>query len=96
MSRLVTLLLACACLVFAGCEQYVARSFGGKIQYQLPEGAQLIGMTWKDVDLWVLYYLPQKGQCVFAESAAIGVLEGSVVIDKCNPATLHTAPTPLR
>lgn len=89
MTRIASLLLACACLFLTGCEQYFARSFGGTTQYRLPAGAQLVSMTWKGSDLWVLYYLPDTGKCVFAESAAIGILEGSVILEKCNPVTLN-------
>lgn len=90
MTRIASLLLACACLALTGCEQYVARSFGGTTKYSLPAGAQLVSMTWKDSDLWVLYYLPDTGKCVFAESSAIGMLEGSVILEKCNPVALNT------
>jgi len=88
MTRIASLLLACACLVLTGCEQYVARSFGGTTNYSLPAGAQLVSMTWKGSDLWVLYYMPDTGKCVFAESSTVGMLEGSVILEKCNPVAL--------
>lgn len=64
-----------------------ARRFGGKLEYKLPAGAQLVSMTWRDADLWVLYYDPKTQRCVFVDSSELGYREGQVVAPDYRPVT---------
>lgn len=91
--RKLTLALALLCsLVLAGCDRYIARKYGGNVTLtELPANAKLINLTWKDYSLWMLYYLPDTKQCVFKESASVGVFEGAVTIPNCNPLMLGDA-----
>lgn len=74
--------------VLSGCGQYVARHFGGDISTNIPPGTQLVSMSWKGTDLWVLYFDPVSKTCVFKESSTLGVAEGSVTLKNCNPVAL--------
>lgn len=83
------ILIVAVALALAGCDQYVTRTFGGETKLAIPSGTQLMSMTWKGTDLWYLYYNPETNRCVFQESSAVGVMEGSVVIQNCNPVGAH-------
>lgn len=67
-----------------GGSQAASRRLGATTSLAIPPGAQLVSMTWKEDSLWHLYYLPAENKCVFRESAPLGVLEGSVVVQNCN------------
>ena len=81
-------IIAAAVLALAGCDQYVTRTFGGETKIHIPIGTQLVSMTWKGTDLWYLYYNPETNRCVFQESSTVGVMEGKVVVENCNPVTV--------
>lgn len=81
--------LAILALALTGCDQYLARSYGGTATTRIPAGAQLVTVTWKGAELWVLYYDPKTKECVFAEDSALNVLEGTVKIPDCNPVQLR-------
>ena len=83
------ILIVAAALALAGCDQYVTRTFGGETTLAIPSGTQLVSMTWKGTDLWYLYFDPKTNRCVFQESSAVGMMEGSVVIQNCNPVGAH-------
>lgn len=83
------ILIVAAALALVGCDQYVTRTFGGETKLEIPSGTQLVSMTWKGTDLWYLYYNPETNRCVFQESSAVGMMEGSVVIQNCNPVMFH-------
>lgn len=89
-SLTVATILAClmALAMLSGCDQMVTRSFGGTTTYNLPAGTELVSLTWKDSNLWVLYYEAATKRCVFAEQAWAGNLEGKVIIPNCNPLQL--------
>lgn len=82
------LLSALAVIALAGCDQSLTRNFGGTTNVSIPQDAQLLNVTWKEHNLWVLYFEPSTGRCVFKEQSVVGVLQGSVVIEKCNPLTV--------
>ena len=78
-------LLATLLLVgLTGCDQWVARKYGGNIEQTIPANAQLVTVTWKDSDMWYMYYIPETNTCAFKESSAVGVFEGSVTFPNCN------------
>ncbi len=94
MRSLVLALAASSLALLAGCEQQMARSFGGTVKVDIPAGTQLVTVTWKGSDLWVLYFDPRTNTCTFKEDSTYGVMEGAVVIANCNPATLRPGETP--
>jgi hypothetical protein len=75
-------------LSLTGCQQYFARNFGGTMTLNLPQGEQLVSMTWKQTSLWVLTYNPTTKTCHFREDSGGGVLEGEVKIPNCTPALM--------
>lgn len=57
-----------AAAAVAGCEQYVARNFGGKIDFKLPCDEKLVTATWKEGnDLWYLTRPFRPGEKPFGE-----------------------------
>ncbi len=87
--------LACtllALLALCGCsEQSMTRSFGGNMAVPIPPGTQLVTMTWKEANLWVLYYDPKTKACTFAENSVHGVFQGTVTVPNCDPIGARTA-----
>lgn len=92
MRKLTALFALLAAISLSGCDQMMARSFGGTVTVRpLPSEAELITMTWKGDSLWVLYYLPSTKQCIFSEDSSVGALEGKAIIENCKPAALANA-----
>lgn len=86
MKKLIAAIVAVVGLVgLTGCEQYVAKKFGGTAELKIPEGSQLVNVTWKQESIWYLVYFENTNTCHFNESSSVGVLEGTVVIKDCNP-----------
>lgn len=86
MKKLIAAMIAIVGLVgLTGCEQYVAKKFGGTTELKIPEGSQLVNVTWKHESIWYLVYFEATNTCHFNESSSLGVLEGKVVINDCNP-----------
>lgn len=71
-------------LSLVGCEQAITRNLGGSMSYDIPAGTELITITWKESNMWVLYYDQRTNACTFKESSLYGALEGSVVVKNCN------------
>lgn len=71
-------------LLLTGCDQWIARNFGGDYTLELPKGEKLVNITWKDNSLWYLTepmednYEPQTYK--FKEDTSFGVLERTVTI----------------
>lgn len=95
MRKLTAALAILAAIGLAGCDHYKARQLGHAIEARnLPAGAKLMSVQWKDESLWRLYYLPGTRQCIFEEeSALLKNLQGKVIFNECEPAALMT-PTP--
>lgn len=66
-------------------EQMFVKRYGGIMTISNSEGRLHLGSTWKDDNLWVESWDPQTNRCFFEEYARSGLLEGSVVIEQCNP-----------
>lgn len=79
-------------------EQVFVKRYGGTMTISESEGRLHLGSTWKDDHLWVESWDPQTNRCHFTEYARSGLLEGSVVIENCNPltarATVQALPAP--
>jgi hypothetical protein len=65
-----------------GCQQTVARSFGGTMTVQVDAGQKLVNATWKGDSLWILTRPMEPGEkptsYVFKEDSAFGVMQGAV------------------
>ena len=77
----ITLMLS---LVLLGCENVIAKQYGGSQTVLLPAGQKLLNVTWKDADLWVLFRPMKEGETpekyFFHEKSTFGVLEGTVTL----------------
>ena len=83
-----TLMLFVAVLslgLLSGCQQWLARTWGGNTAITVPAGEQLVTITWKETSLWVLTYNPMTKTCFFRENSAAGKFEGTVTVPNCTP-----------
>lgn len=75
--------LTCMALM-TGCQQTMAKSFGGNMTLTLDPGQKLELITWKGNSLWYLTRPMQKGETAethtFQESSSTGMFEGTVTI----------------
>lgn len=71
-------------------EQMLVKRWGGTMAVSVPSNMQHVAATWKDDNLWIENYDPQKNQCVFQEYSRGNILEGRVVIKNCNPIHLSS------
>ena len=82
--RIILLGLLVSTIMFSltGCN-WSARSFGGTMDVELPEGYKLQEATWKDDELWYLMRPMREGECpedwILEEKTNMGVIEGTVV-----------------
>ncbi len=87
--------IAAAIIVLAGWaayyfhfQQIFVKRYGGVMSVTVPNGLQHIAATWKDENLWIENYDPEKNVCYFEEYSKRNVLEGRVSIKNCNPIAL--------
>ena len=73
-------------------EQIFVKRYGGVMTISVPEGQLHLAATWKEDNLWIENYDPKTNTCHFREYSRGNLLEGHVVIKKCNP--LLRQPTP--
>jgi hypothetical protein len=66
-------------------EQHFVKNYGGVMSIEVPKGQMHIQATWKDDNLWVENYDPEKNVCIFSEYSKGNLLEGRVTIKNCNP-----------
>lgn len=66
-------------------QQVFVKRWGGVMSISVPEGRYHITATWKDENLWIENYDPQKNECIFSEYSKGNVLQGKVTIKNCNP-----------
>lgn len=66
-------------------EQYFVKHLGGVMSINTEKGEIHIQATWKDDNLWVETYDPEKNICYFREYSKGNLLEGKVTIKNCNP-----------
>jgi len=80
MKRIALLLLIVTLL--SGCSNYFAKTFGGTVTVNLPNGTKIINATWEDDHLWYLTREMKAGEqpetTVMYESSAYGVLQGKI------------------
>jgi len=66
-------------------EQIFVKRFGGVMSISVPEGQLHLAATWKGDNLWIENYDPKTNTCHFREYSRGNLLEGHVIIKKCNP-----------
>ena len=66
-------------------EQIFVKRWGGTMSVSVPEGQYHLTATWKDDNLWIENYDPEKEQCIFSEYSRGNLLEGRVIIKNCKP-----------
>lgn len=71
-------------------EQIFVKRYGGVMSVTVPEGQYHITATWKDDNLWIENYDPEKNTCHFQEYSRGNMLEGKVTIKNCNPLSLRS------
>ena len=82
--RIILLGLLVSTIMFSltGCN-WNARSFGGTMDVELPEGYKLQEATWKDDKLWYLARPMREGEYpedwILEEKTNMGVIEGTVI-----------------
>ena len=81
------LLIAWAAYFFHFQQLFVKR-LGGVMSITMPAHTRHLGATWKDDNLWIETYHPDKQECVFQEYSKGNLLQGRVVIKQCQPITL--------
>lgn len=64
-------------------QQKFVRSFGGKMSLVIKEDEQLVNVTWKEDNMWILTFNPKTALCYFRESSRGNMLQGEVVIKNC-------------
>ena len=75
-------LLAAMGFGLTGCKS-VAKSMGGTISIDVPEGQKLIEATWKDSDVWYLTRPMREDEkpetFTLQEDSNFGIMEGKVI-----------------
>jgi len=78
------LLSIISCVLLFGCEQTIARNFGGSLTQILPCDRKLEMITWKEGNLWLLSRPIRAGEepetHVFSESSNLGFAEGKITV----------------
>lgn len=66
-------------------QQIFVKRYGGVMSVTVPKGHYHITATWKDDNLWIENYDPEKNTCHFQEYSKGNMLQGKVTIKNCNP-----------
>ena len=66
-------------------QQILVKRYGGRMSIAVPAGQMHMQATWKDDNLWIENYDPEKNECIFSEYSRGSLLEGRVVVKNCNP-----------
>lgn len=70
--------------LLSGCEQTIAKQYGGDMTIELPVNQKLEMITWKDNSLWYLTKPMTDGDIAethtFKQSSEFGVFEGTITI----------------
>jgi hypothetical protein len=67
-------------------EQHWVKNLGGTMTISVPKGMIHLGTTWKDENIWIENYDPKTNTCYFTEYSKGHLLEGNIIIKRCNPA----------
>lgn len=91
MRKRIFIIAAASMLMFgSSCtENDNTKNFGGTEEITLNENESLIGITWKETNMWLLTVDTTTGIKYFRERSSWGIWEGAIVI---NPAPVKTTP----
>ena len=79
------ILIVCGLFYYFYLEQMFVKRWGGTMTINVPEGQRHIAATWKGDNLWIQNYDPQSNTCIFQEYSRGNVLEGRVILRRCDP-----------
>ncbi len=66
-------------------QQVFVKRYGGVMSIHVPEGQRHIAATWKGDNLWIENYDPATNTCYFNEYSKGNLLQGKVIIKRCDP-----------
>lgn len=72
--------LAISSVCFSCTDNQMARNYGGTEEITLPKNHQLLNVTWKEDDMWVISKDTITNICYAHEKSSFGILEGTIVI----------------
>ncbi len=81
----VAVMLVGSAAYFFHFQQVFVKNWGGVMTVTVPDGHMHIATTWKDDNLWIENFDPEKNECTFSEYSKGNVLQGRVKIKNCNP-----------
>lgn len=71
--------------VFSSCtDNQMARNYGGTEEVTLQDNHELLNVTWKQDDMWIITKDTTTNICYAQEKSSWGLLEGTIVL---NPPT---------
>jgi len=88
----IVVLLAGWAAYFFHFQQVFVKRWGGVMTISVPAGQQHLGATWKDENIWIENYDPEKNTCIFSEYSKGNLLQGKVTIKDCNLFGLRKPP----
>lgn len=82
------LLILLATLLASCTDNKMARSYGGTETIELPQHRQLVNVTWKETDLWILTKQMDSSHIPVTyslkEKSSFGILQGEIIIKEQN------------
>lgn len=84
MRKLILTMCACSLIVLGCTENQKVKTWGGEGNLTLPINQELVNITWKQDNMWVLVKDYTLKKYVFREYSNYGVLEGSYIINDSN------------
>ena len=79
-----SLCVGAAMLALAGCDNFLAKNFGGTVKIDLEPGLKVMMVTWKENDIWVQSRPMEPGETpttvTFKEWSKTGFLSGKVIV----------------
>jgi hypothetical protein len=79
-TKILTLFLIALCILPSCTDNQMARKFGGKEEIKLNPSEELINVTWKESNMWILTKDKTTGIYHFREYSNWGVFQGEVII----------------
>ena len=76
-------------------QQVFVKRYGGVMSVAVPDGQMHLAATWKDDNLWIENYDPERNVCIFTEYSKGNMLQGRVTIKNCNPLLPANLPAPV-
>ena len=84
-----SLCAAAALLALSGCDNWMAKHWGGTLELHAEPGTKVINVTWKNEDIWVVTRPMRDDEhaevVTFREYSRTGILSGKVVVHETDP-----------